>query len=149
MKKIFVFLLILLIVSTMLMACAKRDEEALISRDKVLYAMDMLFHFQFVVDGELHSARALLFVSPDSSRFDPTLTELVFVHSEEEAQGFPDNVIVAWPSVATENIVEEIQATATRRSVNFADFGLSDMLTVADLVDNWEKIEALWLSLGK
>ena len=88
-------------------------------------------------------------------------TEFVFVHSEAEAAGFPDHVLVAWPSEITPGVIpgfhwavprdesELIAAQGQRRRevVSFEDFGLSYPLTVADLVDNWEQVMALWQSL--
>jgi len=86
---------------------------------------------------------------------------IVFVHSEAEAVGFPDHVLVAWPPEYAEGILvgiywavdkdeEELakMLPSFRRDViHLEDFGLSYPLTVADLVDNWEKVYALWSSL--
>ena len=96
-----------------------------------------------------------------TSSFYPFYTDVVFVHTEEEGQGFPENVIVAWPcpTEATEfqidlmhrnvNLTEaELNRHRNPRSVvTLEEFGLSYPLTRADLVDNWEKVMALRIAL--
>jgi len=91
--------------------------------------------------------------------FDPFFDELVFVHSEEEAVGFPDNVIVAWPwalnvdslinmlhsfvNKSIEDLIRPHGSVPRRDVITFEEFGLSYPLTIADLTNNWEKINAL------
>ena len=97
-------------------------------------------------------------IHPNSRQFNPYYTELVFVHCEEEAQKYPDNIITAWPSEITPGVIEGIhwrlsmdQEELTSRRVfrplfTFEDFGLSYPLTVENLVDDWEKVMALFFS---
>ena len=91
----------------------------------------------------------------------PYHADLIFVHSEAEATGFPDDVIVAWPEEHSKGIVAGINWAVTleddeiakvhgsqgRPVVNLEDFGLTYPLTVTDLVDNWEKVLEVWNSL--
>jgi hypothetical protein len=134
--------------------------EPIISTEKYVYAGEMGFRFQVAEDGERRirgSMTVLNLIMPRSPYFDPCLTDLVFVHTEEEAQGFPDNVIVAWPREGnwTQGLIAGIHWTIedpvlgthgrpVRELVTLEDFGLTYPLTVEDLVDNWEKVNALW-----
>ena len=133
----------------------------MISRDLFHYASGMRFEFRPVEEGEFSDswASVMLRIWNTSPNFDPFFTELVFVHSEAEAEGFPDNVIVAWPSEVTGRMIRGIHwaierseedllfnGQKQREVINLADFDLSLPLTVADLVDNWEQASALWQS---
>ena len=132
----------------------------MLSEDKFAYAGDFRFQFQITIDGERHASNVLVRRHVDTfhPQFDPFFDELVFVHSEEEAIGFPDNVIVAWPDtgIFTEGLIYNIHWAVSRTPddewtgfprrdvLALEEFGLSYPLTVADLVDNWEKVRALW-----
>ena len=96
-------------------------------------------------------------------------TDFILVHNAQEAEGFPDNVIAAWPD---ENLVPSLFAGiywAVNRTeqelrvqhldagswiyrqacpiVSLEQFGLTYPLTSADLVDNWRKVDELWFAL--
>ena len=146
--------------------------EPMISREKVGYADEMRFRFQVVINGERETRAAfgiLLLIDPqfifdpEYLTFDPSFTELIFVHNEEEAQGFPDNVITAWPREGnwTQGLLYGINWAVGRDEndlynigrqmrpvVTFEQFGLFYPITIEDLVDNWEKVNALWRSLS-
>ena len=82
-------------------------------------------------------------------RFD----EIVFVHSAAEAEmtEFSENVIVAWPSPLAEGMIEGIHwgiRVAPGADSALRRFGLSYPVTIADLVDNWEKVNEAWQSLS-
>jgi hypothetical protein len=158
--KIALFLLALLI-AIFVIDRINREEipRALISFEKRLFVEDMSFDLRAVVDGRaIYGTRSVLWVlhpgSPDFSQFHD---ELVFVHSQEEAQGFPDNVVVGWPRDVPwiHTIIEGINWTAendpplwngepTREPISLADFGFTEPITIRDLVDNWEQVNALW-----
>ena len=144
----------------------KEEQQMLIPREKFFYADLMQFGFRFVVDGEeLNGAERYLFtylwglVIPGNS-FDPSYDQLIFVHSKEEAVGLPDNVIAAWPSERTVVIIEGLhraiekdqetldQLRSRRDAINIEDFGLSYPLTTTNLVNHWERVDALWNSLS-
>ena len=161
-------LIILLSMLLLLSGCnSGRRPEAMINLDKLHFAyLTRIFDFQMVVDGEIETAfaplRAWDMTQPHSPYFDPFYTELVFVHNKEQAQGFSDNVIVAWPRdwPATQGVVnimnnmvsrnaEELGnlRTQTREPISLEDFGLTYPITIEDLVDNWEKVIAVWNAL--
>ena len=134
----------------------------MIPRDLYSYAVQMEFAFRIMVDGEQRCGgwvREVVF--PSSEIFDPSYNDLVFVHSEVEAQEFPDNVIVAWPRedgnfaeyfvaginiriTRTEEDLLSYRGRPMREVINIDDFGLTYPITVADLVDNWERVRSLW-----
>jgi len=141
---------------------AWQEERNLLPRDKLSYARSMRFEFRIMVDGEARSSwhdviRRTLYYRDFPEKFDPFYDELVFVYSEAEATAFPDNVVVAWPR-GDDTILEFIegihQAVALDESdliewrerdvVRLEDVGLTYPLTVEDLVDNWEQVNALW-----
>ena len=136
----------------------------MISREKANYAAQMNFMFQIIIDGERH-VRSGFFpsvfirIEPEFEEFDPFYDELVFVHSEEDAEGFPDNVIVAWPSEVTMQQVQmfNLWAKAPERDWMrprlgqrdglygnvyryLSDHNLEWPVNVENFVDNWEDI---------
>ena len=66
---------------------------------------------------------------------------LVFVHSEEEAEGYEEGIIVAWPSAKTEITLIRINRYIEREGIDISRFSLEYPLTMENLVDNWEPIE--------
>ena len=140
--------------------------------DKIMYASALGFDFFMYTGGERQLVANSWFwdhITPNLPVFDPFYDDFVFVHSPEEAANFPDNVTVAWPS-DRETDVEGVTFSdgliigmkwainrrthdlyrfgvpggPTRAEVTLEEFGLTYPLTVADLVDNWEKVHALW-----
>lgn len=140
-----------------------REDLDMISTDKVWFAIYMRFDSRIVFEGEVISPYGLaaIFesVHPRSSTFNPFYTEFIFVHNAEEAEGFPDNVIHAWPrdNAWTQGLIEGMhwavsreeigilnEPTSMRDPFTLEDFGLTYPLTITDLVDNWEKVNTLW-----
>jgi len=167
-RKILVLMLpiFLIIVGCINRANEEEEQQMLIPREKFFYADLMQFGFRFVVDGEeLNGSERYLFtylwglVIPGNS-FDPSYNKLIFVHSQEEAVGLPDNVIAAWPSERTVDIITGLhraiardqesldQGWSRRDAINIEDFGLSYPLTTTDLVNYWERVDSLWNSLS-
>ena len=143
----------------------ERVPQAMIRQDKMWFASDMGFSARFVWEGRVVNCHitALRVTSPRDPRFDPFYDELVFVHSEAEAYGFPDNVIVAWPRMyigdtdipRMQRIINRMhlsirnarfrdEGVLYREPFTLEDFGLTHPLTIEDFVDNWEKVNALW-----
>jgi len=131
------------------------EEEARIMRlmKKSDYGNWWFFDFRISRDGERRivtgwSAQSAL--DPRSPWHDPFYTDIVFVHTEAEALDFPDNIIVAWPreySFMEQDINNISRRVNERPLVTFEEFGLTDPVTVADLVDNWEKVSELMVAL--
>jgi len=134
---------------------------------KANYGAFMYFEFSIFFEGErIYSAGAFAvrLLDPHLANFsfpgyDPIVNDVVFVHSEAESRGFPDNVIVAWPrddEALNNRRIEQIHRNVNmseselmrggrlhRPVVTLEEFGLTYPVTVADLVDNWEKVDAL------
>jgi len=144
--------------------------QAMISMEKLMYAGVMLPNFRMVrEDGRIwsHPVSVTMELIPYSQSFNPFYTDLVFVHSEEESIGFPDYVVVAWPRERefSQGIVNGLHWAVNRDAgelyarpdlldnrrfaVTLEEFGLTYPITVEDLVDNWEKIDALWHVLDR
>ena len=68
--------------------------------------------------------------------------EIIFVHSEEAAAdfGLTLDVIVGWPSLYSQGIMEGINNT---EGLDLEAVGLSSPLTMEDLVYNWEQVNTL------
>ena len=78
-------------------------------------------------------------------------SEVVFVHTEEEASRFSDDilvgmsdVIVVWPTVRTQLIVENMNEYIEKNGIDLERFSLIYPLTIECLVDNWEKVFDLY-----
>jgi len=108
-----------------------------------------------------HAIRA--HIDPASPHFDPFYTEMVFVHSQEEASMLPNNILTAWPRGCNwaHGLVSAINWAVNRDEADLThfitgrtrdvmyleDFGLSYPLTIADKIDYWEEVSALWQAL--
>ena len=162
-KKIVFFALILLVIFPA--ACRNNTEEArfMISQEKLTHAMQFRFTFRFVKDGEpviMISSDAFSIVAPTGRNFNPFYTELEFVRTFEEAEGFADNVAVAWPRrLWIESTIDGMHEVVNRdppplnelseyeEVITLENFGLSYPITFDDFIDNWESVLNLWLSL--
>jgi len=124
--------------------------------ERLSYSRSMNFRGRIIVDGEqFNLGMARYQVSMRNRHY----TEFVFVHTAAEAEAFPNNVIVAWPSenellhrIEIDVMHREASRTAEeleqrwwlrRREVTLEEFGLSYPITVEDFVDNWEGIRDL------
>ena len=87
--------------------------------------------------------------------------EILFAHNREEAKEllpdmdkwgiepsdelFPPSTVVVWPRESwVQGISNGINWAVLRNEIELGEFSLSDPVTPADLVDNWEKVEVLW-----
>ena len=164
MKRYIMLIILILIPAVLFTGCNDNEEVNMIPIDKMLFARNMSFNFSLVIDGERRTSSWEAWSRVVSPTPDPLYTELIFVHNEEEAQNFPDNVIAAWPieSLApgviaglywyvsrdeSDLISPGLSRQQLRPVITFEQFGLSYPLTVEDLVDNWEKVFELWNNL--
>ena len=78
--------------------------------------------------------------------------ELIFAHSREAAEQFAEfivnegnnpEIIIAWPSVATELMLEWLNGQLPEMDIDLSDFSLSHPITVVDTVVNWEEVHRL------
>ena len=171
MKKVIGFAVIAIALLLFTNCNIEEERVAMVNMDKMNFAFyTRLFSFQIVIDGEtvfdpvggLSRNRT----HTSSPYFDPFYTELIFVHSQAEAQGFPYNVIVAWPREnerIVQDIVDRLNNAASRtvadlpspdnvwghgrRPISLRSFGFEEPITIADLVDNWENVIAVWNAL--
>jgi len=165
-KAIIAVILTLIVALVVTMSTGNQEEEAqeaqeLIDLVKFRYAQSLGFAFGIVAHGRTIESHRVVFLQMLDHRPAPFYTDLVFVHSRAEAEGFPDNVLVAWPTAgggrATARSLQRavdrpeeagLDTWGQRRpAVTLEQFGLSQPLTVEDLVDNWEKVNALFRAL--
>jgi hypothetical protein len=122
-------------------------DEIVVPRDKVYFAVfTARFDGRIVHDGEEHIL-PMIDVSyaliPGFAMFDPFYDELIFVHSEADAVGFPDNVVTAWPGLQSQGVVANSMFFVYYFELDLVDFGLQHPLTTSDLVNNWEQSNEL------
>jgi len=149
----------------------EESPKMVISQEKFDHARAFRFNFLLVFEGEeiiANSALVEFAIHPRSEYFDPSINDLIFVHSEADAIGFPNNVLVAWPRAYDHHdfytrLIDGLHWAVNRDSeclladftaperdiVTLEEFGLSYPLSIADLVDNWEKVNALWNALSR
>ena len=123
-------------------------------------------NFRFITDADVSPAKRFLdnLENPNEENY----TDVVFVHSAEEAVGFPDNVLIAWPrelilreGITSAETFEDIISTGTMWEVaqveshidmqfsnggitDFRDYGLPERrITLNDVVENWERVAEL------
>ena len=169
-----------LLVLVFLAACTTGDDdvtdplpERVVPEAKLTYLLHLSFNVRTVSGGEvimpgeggidILDAFSYMTIrispSPHDDYFDPSLTELILVLTEEDALNFPDNVITAWPSEDTEEILLRLnwylQSEDSRFSKDeetglpdLSEFSLSYPVTLTDMVDDWEKVQGLWGSVA-
>ena len=167
MKKMIITAILVLITTMFISGCNSYNiKEPIIPIEKLNYARSLNFEVRMVMDNGSWISDILLFerLIPCSQSFDPFYTELVFIHSEAEAIGFSDNVILAWPrmgenyfskgliagmhwQINPDNEAHLRYSGQMRDIITLEDFGLFYPLTVSDLVYNWRNVYALWRQL--
>jgi hypothetical protein len=83
---------------------------------------------------------------------DGVFTDIVFVHSEEDAIGFEDDILVAWPDPLAMHLLQRNLDTLNRsireRNIDLSIYSLRYPITVIDLVDNWEQVHTVWIEVN-
>ena len=136
----------------------QENERALMHR--VWYATTM----RFTTRGEYAVTAGHVLSVFEINRNDPNVldyTELVLVYSKEEATGFDEHVLVAWPSrppywgYATPSGLPVMNTEASlgefvrwirenHPDIDFRDYGLpADEITLFDVVYNWEIVDEI------
>ena len=132
-KKIIILpiLIVILIVAT---NCNRKEEDMIDYDifDKAMFASGMYF---------LGTRSMQRLPNPIAEHF----TKVVFFHSEEEADEFSEDVLVAWPGERTPRIVDGINWAIVRDEIDLEPFSLQYPITIKCLVDNWESVNELWL----
>ena len=75
--------------------------------------------------------------------------DIVFLNSEEEAQGYGSDTSVFWPTKTTEDIIDDINAESVEKKVNPEDFSLGNPVTLEDVVVRWQDVNRLLDRLGE
>ena len=66
--------------------------------------------------------------------------DIVLVASEAESGGYPEGVIVAWPSEETEIILKNLNGYTAYKDIDLALYSLTYPLTIEDALEHWEEI---------
>ena len=66
--------------------------------------------------------------------------DIIFVYSEEEAEGYPENVLVTWPTENTEKILINFNQYILLREIDITPFSLTNPITMEDVVERWEQV---------
>ena len=123
----------------------KQEEEALRedeyrNRAKAEFAIVMRFDNNFVL---ATGVPVFMGVWAETSRKG---IKTVLVYSEEEATGYPDDVIVAWPSLWTRGTIKELNEYINE-GFDLTRYALTYPLTLESLVDNWWAVYHLLMDL--
>jgi hypothetical protein len=78
--------------------------------------------------------------------YDGYYDELIFVMSESEAVGYPDNVNVAWPTERTEERLLILNEYIELYDYDLTPYSLAYPVTLEDVVLRWENVDDLMLN---
>ena len=139
--------------------------------NQLTYAMEMFFNHNFTPHHTLTAGRTDPFLlsnilnrfiggeeTPDWVGGPINLNEIVFVSSEEEAQGFAEDVFVAWPTEWSELFLAEINEWLDPEIIAYdqpedmvidlSDLNIELPLTRTSLIDDWELILEITERIG-
>ena len=162
MKKVILLLFGILMVLINLSGCGNiaSREHLEYMKKKANYAQDLAFTMRSIEYSLALVGAELRRNLEDAVR--EIYVDVVFVHSAEEAEAFPENILVAWPS---ENRIWNdlpILGTCGRITylnfimyfnfpeVDLRDYGLSEnKITLFDAVENWEIVAEIFEKYGR
>jgi len=126
---------------------ARMLEELNLSEEDIHLRQLLLFgqwlHFEHNMDLRFMDMR--LEIESGTHRY----TDVVFVHSTEEALDVIDGVIALWPTGYTLIAVEILNDRINRSGwLEFEDFDLNYPITIQDVVDEWENVFEVWQRIG-
>ena len=113
--------------------CSKNgnnEEKQKLLKTKLFYSAQLRFleHYEyFVVLEDLINGKC---------KYD----DVIFVYSEEESEGYPENVLVTWPTKNTEKILVIFNLYTIDYKIDIAPFSLASPITIEDVVERWEQV---------
>ena len=134
MKKAISFSMCVIIMFVFLGGCSENgnnEEKQKLPRTKLTYSAQLRFleHDEFfVVLEDLISGKC-------------KYNDIIFVYSEEAAEGYPENVFVTWPKENTEKILINFNRYIILREVDIIPFSLTYPITMEDVVERWEQVD--------
>ena len=133
-------LMILSLITLMITGCESEERPMEITEERFNEIVEEL-RFADTMEFDNKFANSILWIE----RFHFFNRDLHFVHTEAEAMEFDhQREIAGWPSLWTQGMVEGFNLI---EDIGFATHGLSNPLTVTDMVDNWQAVWALWNEL--
>ena len=130
--------------------------QSIISLQTIYYADELDFNFRMVAGDEIITEAVAIAMHTQAlypEFLDPFYTDFVFVETEEKALTFPDNVITAWPSEDTSEVLNAINWIIlggthdssfiegdTLRRINLLELSLE---VPVDVFEDWEEIGRL------
>lgn len=134
-------------------------------RNQLFYARDMFFNhnvtlYSGFISTQTRTQRDPFFLSNIRDRFlkgeeapdwmggPIEISEVVFVHSEAEAEGFAEDVFVAWPTEWSETLLARLNEWLDPEIISFfqpegmvidiSDLNIELPLTLEQMVNDWE-----------
>ena len=81
---------------------------------------------------------------------DIPYTDIAFVYSGDLAEGYPEDVLVAFPSGTTLRMIENLNWLIEHDGIDLEPYGLEYPVTVEDIVDRWEGVcELVFEGIGR
>jgi len=132
------------------------SEQRLLLLSKFNYAAKLHFEFSY---GTAAEVRALLDATESNNLHAPSITEIIFVRNEAEADALPSHTIAAWPraGIFSKNLADLLNLVLTQdeedipsrhtSGISIEDFNLTYPIMVPDLINNWEDVLELWNTL--
>jgi hypothetical protein len=77
--------------------------------------------------------------------------DIVLVYNEGEAAGYPNDMIVVWPSETTLRMLDAFNKEIVREGtvINIERYSLQYPLAIDNLIEDWVKIYAIWITMPK
>jgi len=145
MFKLFGLLMFFLLL--LLVGCNRSSEEVVESsiNDQMRFHMTFMLFYHTARESGPQWQRSISSVRED---WREIFTDLVLVHSEDEAIGFREDVIVAWPSDRTYLIVDAFnrEIRLSEGELDPESFGLTYPITVEDTVNYWQQVDDFFMS---
>ena len=100
---IIIILSVAAIVTIYIIATKEKEEPwDMTLMQKSYYVTEMNFSYLIAMDGQKYNftgSAIRTVINPHHNEYNPFYTDIILVGSQEQAQDFPDNIIVAWPTL--------------------------------------------------